>query len=507
MNGENEKLSGKVAHITYQNQQNGYTVFLLDMDSEDDIICVGNFPYLTVGDIVSLEGYFTVHKTYGRQFRVIKCEKEEPTTEAAILRYLSSGAVKGIGPATAQKIVRKFGNESLEIIKNSPKRLSEIRGISLEKAEQISLEYRQQAGLQDLMLFLSQYKISPEHSAKIYKIFGNRAIDIITNNPYALCREEIGFTFDRADELAEIFNIPSDSEYRICSGIEYILRHNLQNGHTCLPREKVSSVAVKLLGCSADSADNAIDFLQREFRLRSYTINDIEFLFLPQYYSAEEYIAARLKLLTKYAKYFPLEELEIDYIENRLHIRYEDMQREAIKKAFASGVFVLTGGPGTGKTTALNGLIELFENKDLKVLIAAPTGRAAQRISELTGKEAKTLHRLLEVQWGEGDKPYFDRNERNPLVCDVLIIDEMSMVDSLIFESVLRALRLGTKLILVGDSDQLPSVSAGNVLHDIIASDNIPCVRLSKIFRQSDRSLIVYNAHSIINGEQPLLSS
>lgn len=503
---ENETISGRVSHITYKSQESGYTVFSVVVGSED-VVAVGNFPFLAIGDVVTLTGRFVVHATYGPQFRAETCTRETPTTEAAVLRYLSSGAVKGIGPATAAKLLRKFGSETLDIIKNDPGRLAEIRGISLEKALKISEEYKQQAGLQELMLFLSRYKVSPEYSTKIFKVFGNRSIDIISNDPYSLCREEIGFSFDHADEIAESLDIPLDSENRLCAGVEYILRHNLQNGHTCLPREKVCSVAARLLGCADTDIDSVVDKMLAALRLRAYPIDGREYLFLPSYFSAEEYIASRLRVVMKYAKPMFLDSMEIDYVEAKLHINYDEQQRNAIITAFQRGLLVLTGGPGTGKTTTLNGLIELFENKDMSVLLAAPTGRAAQRMSDLTDREAKTIHRLLEVQWGEGDKQYFDRNERNPLNCDVIIVDEMSMVDTLLFESLLRALKLGTRLVLVGDSDQLPSVSAGNILHDMIDSNVIPCVRLEKIFRQSESGLIIRNAHDIISGNMPELNS
>lgn len=506
MDAESEVISGRVAHITYRSQETGYTVFTVAANGED-IVAVGNFPYISLGDVITLTGRFTVHPTYGPQFRAETCTRETPSTEAAILRYLSSGAVKGIGPSTAAKMLRKFGSETLEILRNDPARLSEIRGISLEKAKKMSEEYNQQSGLQELMIFLSKYKVSPESSARIYKVLGQRSIDIISNNPYSLCCEDIGFPFYRADEMAETLDIPPDSENRIFAGIEYIMRHNLMNGHTCLPRLKVTEIASRMLGCSEDDASSAIDKMTVALRLRSYPMNDTEFLFLPAYFAAEEYIAARLYVLLKYAKPDYLDAMEIDYVEGKLHIKYDSRQREAIATAFERGMLILTGGPGTGKTTTLNGLIELFEGRELRVLLAAPTGRAAKRMTELTGREAKTLHRLLEVQWGEGDKPYFDRNERNPLSCDVVIVDEMSMVDVVLFESLLRAIKIGTRIILVGDSDQLPSVSAGNVLHDIISFDAIPCVRLEKIFRQSEKSLIIRNAHDIISGRMPELNS
>ena len=506
MNGEYETLNGRVEHITYKNQQTGYTVFKLSV-AGDTVVVTGNFPYVSQGDVVNLTGEYVVHNTYGPQFKAHTCEKEAPTDEAAILRYLSCGAIKGIGPATASKIIKKFGNNALDVIKNHPERLCEIKGVSPDKAERISKEYMRQFGIQDLMLYLSKFKASPEDAAKIFKQYGERSVKVINENPYVLCSEEIGFTFDRADEIAESLNIPPDNPHRIHAGLFFVLRHNLMNGHTCLPRKKLCDVVAGLLGCSPYDADDGVDALLMGLSLRSKEINGTQFIFLPQYYAAEEYISARLCLCLDEGKPILLDELEIDYVENHLHIKYDENQRKVIKTAFKNCVTVLTGGPGTGKTTTLNGLIKLFEQKDLRVLIAAPTGRAAQRISELTGYEAKTIHRLLEVQWGEGDKPYFDRNERNPLICDVIIIDEMSMVDTLLFESLLRALRLGTRIILVGDSDQLPSVSAGNVLHDIIDSAKIPVISLNRIYRQSDTSLIVYNAHEIINGRMPVLNS
>ncbi len=506
MDGEFETIKGRIDYITYKNAQNGYTVFKLSVDGED-VVAVGNFPYITVGDIVTLGGKYVLHPTYGPQFAASECTRETPSTAAAVLRYLSSGAVKGIGPATAQKLVKKFGNETLNIIKEEPERLAELRGISLEKALSISAEYKKQFSLQDLMFFLSAYKITPEEAARVYKTFGDAAVDRIKENPFVLCMEGIGFSFERVDEIAESFGISQNDSNRLAAGVEYILRHNLSNGHTCLPRNRVCELGSAFLDCEFEELACVTDRLIETKRIVADIIGDTQFLFLPQYYSAEEFIAAKLAILLSYGSRITLDELEIDYIENRLHIKYEKMQRKVIELAFSGGVTVLTGGPGTGKTTTLNGIIELFEQKDLKVVLAAPTGRAAQRMSELTGREAKTIHRLLEVQWGEGDRPHFNFNERKHLECDVLIVDEMSMVDTLLFESLLRAVKLGTKLILVGDSDQLPSVSAGNVLHDIIESNKIPCVALSKIFRQSDSGLIVYNAHEIISGRMPQLDS
>jgi len=504
MDGETEILKGRVCHITYKNEQNGYTVFKISVGGEE-IVSVGNFPFISLGDTVSLKGKYIVHPVYGPQFAADECERETPSTTAAILRYLSSGAIKGIGPATAQRLVQRFGKKTLDIIKDSPKRLAEMRGISPEKAQKISEEYKKQFSLQDLMFFLSAYKITPEETARVYKMLGDGAVERLKENPYLLCMEGIGFPFERVDDIAESLGISEGNTNRTFAGIEYILRHNLLNGHTCLPRKRVCELGASFLGCSVEDVEDAADIMINNGIIVLDYIDDTEFLFLPIYHSADRFIASKLAVLVSYGSKATLDELEIDYIENRLHIKYEALQRKVIELAFSGGVTVLTGGPGTGKTTTLNGIIELFEQKNLKVSLAAPTGRAAKRISELTGREAKTIHRLLEVQWGEGDKPYFNYNERNHLKCDVLIVDEMSMVDTLLFESLLRAVRLGTKLILVGDADQLPSVSAGNVLHDIIESGRIPSVTLNKIFRQSNSGLIVHNAHEIISGRMPNL--
>ena len=506
MDIERERISGRIEHITYKNSQNGYTVFKLYANGEE-VVATGKFPFISVGEVVTLTGTYTVHPTYGPQFRADECERQTPSTSAAILRYLSSGAIKGIGPATAQKLLKRFGSETLDIIKDQPERLAEIRGISLEKARDISAEYNKQFSIQDLMLFLSKFKVSPEAATKVYKLFGDGSVDTIKANPFVLCREEIGFPFERVDEIAEELGCSRYDENRISAGIEYILRHNLLNGHTCLPKAKVCSLGAVFLECEESDVERITDKLITEKRLILRSINDGEFVFLPIFYFAEEYIASKLLLLLRYSRPLMLDELEIDHIENRLHIKYDEMQRKVIKMAFDSGVTILTGGPGTGKTTTLNGIIELFERKDLNVLLAAPTGRAAKRMSELTGREAKTIHRLLEVQWGDSERPLFSHHEHNPLKCDVIIVDEMSMVDTLLFESLLRALKLGTRIVLVGDSDQLPSVSAGNVLYDVIHCERLPFVCLEKIFRQADSSLIVHNAHEIICGRQPVLDS
>lgn len=502
-----EKINGSVEHITYANNSNGYTVAILK--TEDDLITiVGMMPFLAVGDCIEVTGKFDLHPTYGEQFKVTSFEKATPSDTASILRYLSSGAIRGVGPSTARNIVERFGDRALEIIENEPERLSEIRGISLDKAMKIADEYNKQFGVRDVMLFLSPFRISPEGALKVFNVLGSNATEIIRNNPYILCSEDIGFSFEKAEEISSYFVFPKDSDFRISAGLEFVLKHNLSNGHTCIPREKLISTAARLLECELAEVSDICDEMLRALQLRLFVDGDAQYVALPQYFSAEEFVAARLSVMLRYAP--PAElmaDLEIDIIEQEQHIKYEELQRVAIKTAISKGITVLTGGPGTGKTTTLNAIIKILKSKDLSIALAAPTGRAAKRMSELTGCSAKTIHRLLEVEWNDSDVHVFARNERNPLPYDVVVIDEMSMVDILLFESLLRAVRLGTRIIMVGDSDQLPSVGAGNVLADIINSQTVPVVALTKVFRQAMESLIVANAHKIISGNEPELSS
>lgn len=506
-NKKTESISGTVEHITYTNSSNGYTVAVLKT-TDDSFTIVGTMPFLSAGDFVNLTGFFDTHPTYGPQFKVSSFEKTTPSDSISILRYLSSGAIKGVGPATARSIVERFGDRALTIIETEPERLSEIRGISLDKAIKIGEEYKKQFGVRDVMLFLSPFRVSPEGALRVFNSLGSNACDIIRQNPYVLCSEQIGFSFEKAEEISFTFNIPKDSDFRIAAGIEYILKHNLSNGHTCLPKNKLAETASRLLECEGAEIHRIIGEMFNSLQLRLMVMDNTEFVFLPNYYAAEDFVAARLSVLLKYSP--PSEimaDLEIEQIELKDKIKYEELQKKAIRMAVSSGIMVLTGGPGTGKTTTLNAIIKILKSKDLDIALAAPTGRAAKRMSELTGCEAKTIHRLLEVEWSDEEKHTFARNEKNPLNCDVLVVDEMSMVDILLFESLLRAVRLGCRIILVGDADQLPSVGAGNVLADILASNCIPSVALTKVFRQAMESLIVANAHKIISGELPELSS
>ncbi len=505
--GEKKELSGIIEKITYKNQQNGYTVCTVRVGREH-ITVVGILPFIAIGDNVKFTGEFIVHAVYGEQFSAEYYETVAPKTVAAILRYLSSGIIKGVGPATAERIVEKFGADSLDIIQNTPDDLATIRGISLEKARNISEEYKKQFGIRDLMLMLNPYQISMEKCIVIYQRLGTNSVEKIRQNPYILCTDDIDLPFEKVETVAFDLGVSRDNHMRLAAGVEYILRKNLLNGHTCLPRNKLLPVAASLLECDEIRIEQVFDEMINNFRIRSKTVDDVDYLMLNEYFNAEEYIAARLFAAKNYinSKNF-IDELEIDYVENKLAIKFEELQREAIRKAFCNGVFVLTGGPGTGKTTTLNAIIELFEQRDAIIQLAAPTGRAAKRMTELTGRESKTLHRLLEVEWTSNNRQSFARNEKNPLECDVIIVDEASMLDSLLFESLLHALKISTRIILVGDIDQLPSVSAGNVLNDILSSNMYSSIALKKVFRQAMQSTIIANAHAIINGEESNLSN
>lgn len=500
-------VSGTVEKITFRNEANAYTVAAVKCEKET-LTVVGILPFLNEGDTAEFCGKYIFHPTYGRQFSAESFERKTPQNTASILRYLSSGAIKGVGPSTAGKIVERFGEDSLDIILERPDALTCIKGISLQKAISIGEEYKKQYGVRDIMVFLSKYGITPDKALCIYRHFGDRAINIIKSNPYTLCEEGIDFRFEIAEDIAADFEFEHDNELRVSAGLEYVLRKNLTNGHTCLPRNKFIEVSCRLLDCKESTVEICCDRLVECFRLNSENVEGTEYISIPNYNSAEKYISARLTSVKNYIdSAITVDGLEIDNVENYLGIKFEELQRQAIFEAFDSGILILTGGPGTGKTTTLNAIIKLFEGRDLDIELAAPTGRAAKRMTELTGREAKTIHRLLEVEWGDDEKKQFSRNEKNPLECDVLIVDEASMIDTLLFESLLKALRMSCRIILVGDSDQLPSIGAGNVLGDILASDVFPAIRLKKIFRQSNQSTIVTNAHAVINGEQADFSS
>lgn len=506
MDEELIEIRGTVEDIVFHNDDTGFTV--IDLSADDELItAVGVLPALSVGEIVRLQGKWDFHQSFGRQFKAEQCERQMPKSSSDMLKYLSSGAIKGIGPKTAMKIVERFGEQTFEIIENSPEELSHIRGISLDKAREISAEFQRQFAIREVMIYLEKYGMSSNECVNVFKAFGARSIEVITENPYILCREPIGISFDRADAIAVNMPSPPSDSYRIKAGIIHVLRHNLSNGHTCLPREKILIPCCALLEKDEETIEKNIDYLVSEKQIVEESFEDKNYLFLPYMYAFEKNAAQRLEVMLKFPPPQGKKSIKsrIKSIETKFCIKYEDKQKEAITTALEKGMLILTGGPGTGKTTTLNGIIELFERDGLKVALTAPTGRAAKRMSEITGKEAKTIHRLLEVEWKDGDRPQFQRNISNPLPYDAVVVDELSMVDIPLFASLLDALKLGCRFIMVGDSDQLPAVGAGNVLHDLIDSELIPVVSLTKIFRQAMESLIVANAHRIVGGENPIL--
>lgn len=500
------ELNCTVERIVFRNEENGYTVIEADAEGSE-ITAVGIMPEVNEGEHLHLLGRFTSHPSYGEQFSIDAFESIMPTTTLGILKYLSGGAVKGIGAATAARLIKAFGENTLEVMKNEPERVAALKGISMEKATAFSEQLKRAVNIRDLMAYLGSFGVSPIEAVAVYREFGNEAMNIIELNPFALCLSDTGIAFETADLIAQKKEIPSDSSLRIRAGITHVLRHNTNNGHTCLPEDKLIKTASGFLNIDESKAYEILEELITENNLQRDTVRDRNFIFLPDLYESEGYIAARLKMMLRFpAAAFQDAEAQIEKIEKANGIKYAEQQKAAIESALKKGLLVLTGGPGTGKTTTLNAIIEVLKNNGQKVLLAAPTGRAAQRMSELTGCEAKTIHRLLEVQWDKNDKPTFKKNEQHTLDCDALVLDELSMVDDELFESVLRALPMACRLVLVGDSDQLPSVGAGNVLAELIASNVIPVVGLNRIFRQSEQSLIVTNAHHIVKGEQPELN-
>lgn len=504
MNSNNMlQLEGAVENIVYRNEQNGYTVLEI-ADGEDLITAVGIMPQAGIGDNVNLTGFFITHKTYGKQFSVSACEVCRPTESADILKYLSSGAIKGIGAATAQRLVSEFGESTLDVMENQPDRVARLRGITESKALAFSAQLKANTGVRTLMLFLGEYGISNTSSVKIYNAFGAGCVEKIKENPYVLCNGEFGVTFENADFIAKRENLEAESNVRLRAGITYVLKHNEKNGHTCLPKNKLIEISSQLLEVNPKLVAGCMDEMIFDRSVIGDKIGDEDFVFTTQLHLIETYIASRVKMMLEFdAEKIEDIEQEIEICEKNDGIEYAELQKQAVTSALTEGMLILTGGPGTGKTTTLNAIINILKRKGKKVLLSAPTGRAAQRMSEVTGDEAKTLHRLLEVSWDKQDNPVFNKNERNQLKCDALIIDEVSMVDSYIFESVMRALPLGCRLILVGDSDQLPSVGPGNILGDLIESGVVPVIRLNEIFRQAQKSLIVTNAHKIVNGVMP----
>lgn len=500
-----EVIKGYVDHFLYYNESNTYGVLELDTE-DDDVICTGRFPGLTEGETIEVSGEWVDHPTYGVQLKVLNYEIIEPTDILDMERYLASGAIKGIGPSTAKKIIKHFGEDTFRIIEEEPERLSEIKGITERKAISIATQMSERHELRNVVMFMQKYGISNSMAIKLYDEYGSQIKSIILNNPYKLAREVNGIGFKRADEIAAKTGVKLDSEFRIQCGIIHCLKEASTDGHTYLPREELIRSAYELLGVCESDIERQLDELKIERQLIEVKSEDRLNIYLSEYYQIEKNCAVKLLTLTRYSDRISASELdrEIKSIESELDIELHDLQREAVIKALSEGLFILTGGPGTGKTTTIKSIISGLERRNLRFVLAAPTGRAAKRMSETTGYEASTIHRLLSIKHNPEERAdaYFEMNEDNPLDVDAVIIDEASMVDILLFNSLLKAITPGCKLIIVGDSNQLPSVGPGQVLKDMLDSGVCPNVELKYIFRQSNESHIVTYAHMINNGEQ-----
>ncbi len=502
-------LDGSIEDVIYHNDENGYTVFVIDSDG-DPVTCVGYTAFLAEGEYVHLEGNYIVHMEYGQQFKVEYCEKVIPSGSQNILRYLSSGIVAGVRENTAKKIVAAFGEKSLDIMRDEPERLSSISGISLDRAVKIGESYREICVSQELVMFLQEYGVGVNLATRIYKKLGAGAKEIVQKNPYRLTEEIHSIGFKTADQIAMNMGICYNDPNRVKAGVIYMMQSAAaQAGHTYLLRDRLEEYVVNMLGVSDVETENAIVDLLAQHTLILEESKQGERIYLAHYYVAETEIAHSLYQLSQnvFDSVSPHEIAdEIREIEAQKGIVLAEEQAEAVYHALNHGTLIITGGPGTGKTTTINTILQIFSHHGMKVALTAPTGRAAKRMTELTGMEAKTIHRLLEINFTDEEEKRFAKDPQHPLDADVVIIDEMSMVDTLLFAALLRGIKSMARVIMIGDCDQLASVGAGNVLEDIIKSDLVKTISLSKIFRQAEESMIVVNAHRINEGYMPILN-
>ena len=516
------EITGYVDHIIYRKPENGYTVFIL-VSEGDEITCVGNMGQIDQGDNLTIEGEEVSHAIYGSQIKVTSYRVVPPSDADSMERYLGSGAIKGVGPALAKRIVKKFGSDTFRIIEEEPERLVEIKGISERIAREISMQMEEKKGMREAMIFLQQYGISNALAVKIYDTYGMKVYQVMKENPYQLAEDIHGIGFKMADEIAAKIGIRTDSDFRIRSGILYTLLLAAAEGHVYLPKEILLRNTSIMLQIPQEVIEVQLSNLTMEKKLIIKTEEDRVYIYATSYYYAELNCAKMIIDLDSAVDYFPTEEektqeeefragieKKIRRLEQTLDLELDELQRQAVVESVLHGVFILTGGPGTGKTTTINMIIRYFEREGLDIFLAAPTGRAAKRMTEATGFEARTIHRLLELNGGleeDGRKASFTRNQDNPLEADVIIIDEMSMVDIHLFQALLKAIAPGTRLILVGDVNQLPSVGPGQVLHDLIYSEIFSVIGLQKIFRQAEDSDIVVNAHKIHKGQELILDN
>lgn len=502
---EQTEINGIISSVIYLNDENGYAVVRMETDSGEMVTAVGCLPYIAPGEMISAEGSWVTHAQHGRQFKIEQSNRLLPTSADGIYEYLAGSTVKGIGPATAALIVDRFKEKSLDILEMHPEKLAEIKGISLTKAKDLSASFKKQAGVRRLTEFLCAYGIKPLVALKLYRAYGSAALETVHENPYIISASHIGASFAEADNLALELGIEGDSINRISAAVLFELQHNSGNGHCFIPRDKLIAATSQLISVPTDLVSDAIDSLSENGGLVCDKVANLNVCYLTELYEAETYTAERLKSMVglKTKSSANIERL-ITKLESLYDISYAPLQKQSIELALNNRILVITGGPGTGKTTILKGILSLYDELELETLLAAPTGRAAKRMSELTGREASTIHRLLGAKMAEdGETVVFSKHEGDPLNCDALVLDECSMVDITLMSSLLKALKPGCRLVLVGDADQLPSVGPGNVFSDIIRSQTVPTVRLTEIFRQKGDSRIVRNAHMINRGEHP----